>query len=313
MSRKKLPRAITRSTGDLPEVGTGAGEHHETQRPRRHEPKNSEKSSESHHPSALPPNSAKTAPAAHRGAPKTSSRGQHAGTESRPSHGRSAPAARRRASKSSVHQERAAAPHPASPPQTIKAEAAARSSGPETSAHDEVDAAQPASLPDSAKGESTPATASRPLEGELLPSTVSSHPEEPPATPPSRRAVAEKVVDRYKLYAAMGGLSPIPIMTAAGVTIVVLQMVKTLSNLYEVPFERDLTKSIIVGLMGGAVPTGLGVATASALALAIPGVGFVGVAVSALTASALTGRIGLVFVERFESGAMPPRVSESNA
>jgi uncharacterized protein (DUF697 family) len=293
MSRKKLPRAITRSTGDLPEVGTGAGEHHETQRPRRHEPKNSEKSSESHHPSALPPNSAKTAPAAHRGAPKTSSRGQHAGTESRPSHGRSAPAARRRASKSSVHQERAA--------------------GPETSAHDKVDAAQPTSLPDSAKGESTPATASRPLEGELLPPTVSSHPEEPPATPPSRRAVAEKVVDRYKLYAAMGGLSPIPIMTAAGVTIVVLQMVKTLSNLYEVPFERDLTKSIIVGFMGGAVPAGLGVATASALALAVPGVGFVGVAVSALTASALTGRIGLVFVERFESGAMPPRASESNA
>jgi uncharacterized protein (DUF697 family) len=102
-------------------------------------------------------------------------------------------------------------------------------------------------------------------------------------------------------------------MTAAGVTVVVLQMVKALSNLYEVPFERDLTRSIVVGLMGGAVPTGLGVATASALALVVPGVGFVGVAVSALTASALTGRIGLVFVDRFESGAMPPTSIESKA
>jgi uncharacterized protein (DUF697 family) len=141
---------------------------------------------------------------------------------------------------------------------------------------------------------------------------VSTHAEEKPEVP-NRRAVAEKIVDRYKLYAAVGGLSPIPIMTAAGVTVVVLQMVKTLSNLYEVPFERDLTRSIAVGLMGGAVPTGLGVATASALALAVPGVGFVGVAVSALTASALTGRIGLVFVERFESGAMPPTSRDSKA
>ena len=150
------------------------------------------------------------------------------------------------------------------------------------------------------------------MEGELLPPAVSTHAAEEPRAH-NRRAVAEKIVDRYKLYAAVGGLSPIPIMTAAGVTVVVLQMVKTLSNLYEVPFERDLTRSIVVGLVGGAIPTGLGVATASALALAFPGVGFVGVAVSALTASALTGRIGLVFVERFESGAMPPVVSESTA
>jgi uncharacterized protein (DUF697 family) len=150
------------------------------------------------------------------------------------------------------------------------------------------------------------------MEGELLPPAVSTHAEAEPHAH-NRRGVAEKIVDRYKLYAAVGGLSPIPIMTAASVTVVVLQMVKTLSNLYEVPFERDLTRSIVVGLMGGAIPTGLGVATASALALAVPGVGFIGVAVSALTASALTGRIGLVFVDRFESGAMPPTISESAA
>ena len=150
------------------------------------------------------------------------------------------------------------------------------------------------------------------MEGELLPPALSTHSEQQPQAP-NRRAVAEKIVDRYKLYAAMGGLSPIPIITVAGVTVVVLQMVKALSTLYEVPFERDLTRSIVVGLMGGAIPTGLGVATASALALAVPGVGFVGVAVSALTASALTGRIGLVFVERFESGAMPPAAGKSDA
>jgi hypothetical protein len=76
-----------------------------------------------------------------------------------------------------------------------------------------------------------------------------------------------------------------------------------LSNLYQVPFERDRTKSIVVGLMGGAVPTGLGVATASTLALVLPGVGFVGVAVSSLTAAVATERIGLIFINRFEGEA----------
>lgn len=115
-----------------------------------------------------------------------------------------------------------------------------------------------------------------------------------------RRAFAEKIVQRYKLYAALGGLSPLPLVTAAGVTAVILRMVKSLSNLYQVPFQRDRARSAIAGLMGGAVPAGLGVATASTLALALPGVGFVGVAVASLAAAAATERIGLVFIERFE-------------
>jgi uncharacterized protein (DUF697 family) len=221
-----------------------------------------------------------------------------------------APATRRRTSKSSSHEEQVSASPSAPSPQTAKVEPVAHSSAPETSSRDEITPAQPASS-DSTKPGTAPEPASPTVEGELLPPAISSHPSQPHT--PDRRAVAEKIVDRYKLYAAMGGLSPIPIMTAAGVTIVILQMVKTLSNLYQVPFERDLTRSIVAGLMGGAVPTGLGVATASALALAIPGVGFVGVAVSALTAAALTGRIGLVFVDRFEGGAMPPSAASSDA
>ncbi len=149
---------------------------------------------------------------------------------------------------------------------------------------------------EAAKAPSVPVVSSPPIEGEvLLPAPID---DEPQAA--RRRTVAQKVVERYKLYAALGGLSPLPIVNVAGVTAVNMQMVKTLSNLYEVPFERDLTRSIIAGLMGGVVPTGLGAVTASTLALAVPGVGFVGVAVSSLTAAALTGRIGSVFVERFE-------------
>ena len=75
-------------------------------------------------------------------------------------------------------------------------------------------------------------------------------------------------------------------MTVAAVMAVILRMVKTLSNLYGVPFERERTRSIIIGLMGGAVPTGLGLETA-------------------------TEKIGLVFVERFENRAMPPAAAKN--
>ena len=80
-------------------------------------------------------------------------------------------------------------------------------------------------------------------------------------------------------------------------------MVKQLSDLYRVPFRRDRTRSLIVGLVGGAVPTGLGTATSSTLMWVVPGGLSVGLGVSAISAAALTHGIGRVFVESFESGS----------
>lgn len=116
-----------------------------------------------------------------------------------------------------------------------------------------------------------------------------------------RRALAEKIVGRYKLFGAVGGLFPLPVANVAGVTAVIVRMVKALSDLYEVPFERDRTRSLIVGLVGGATPAGLGMAASSALALTAPGAGFVGLAVSSFTAGAVTRNIGFAFIEHFES------------
>jgi uncharacterized protein (DUF697 family) len=126
-----------------------------------------------------------------------------------------------------------------------------------------------------------------------------------------RRAQAKKIVGRHKTYAAVGGLLPLPIVNVAGVTAIILRMVKQLSDLYGEPFERDRTRSIVVGLIGGAVPTGLGVTTASTLAFAIPGPALVGLAVSAITAGAITRGIGLVFIEHFEAGATPLGTAEA--
>jgi uncharacterized protein (DUF697 family) len=121
-----------------------------------------------------------------------------------------------------------------------------------------------------------------------------------------RHALARKIVERHRTFAAVGGLLPLPIITVAGIAAINLRMVKQLSDLYGVPFQRDRTRAIIVGLIGGAVPTGLGVTTASTLAFAMPGPALVGLAVSAITAGAMTRGIGLVFVEHFENGALPP-------
>ena len=130
-----------------------------------------------------------------------------------------------------------------------------------------------------------------------------------PATSPAaqqfaakRRAAAHKIVARHRNYAAAGGLLPLPIVTVAGITAINLRMVKQLSDLYGVPFQRDRSRAIIVGLIGGAVPTGLGVTTAATLAFVIPGPALVGLAVSAISAGAMTRGIGLVFVEHFEAG-----------
>jgi uncharacterized protein (DUF697 family) len=125
-----------------------------------------------------------------------------------------------------------------------------------------------------------------------------------------RRALARNVVERHRNYAAVGGLLPLPLVTVAGITAINLRMVKQLSDLYGVPFQRDRTRALIVALIGGAVPTGLGVTTASTLAFAIPAPALVGLAVSAITAGAMTRGIGLVFAEHFENAAMPLGVTE---
>jgi uncharacterized protein (DUF697 family) len=118
-----------------------------------------------------------------------------------------------------------------------------------------------------------------------------------------RRAQALKTVERHAVYAAVGGIIPVPIANVAGVTAVIVRMVKVLSDLYGTPFERDRARAIVVGFMGGAMPTGLGAVTTSTLGYIVPGSGLLGLAVSSVTAVACTRSIGRIFVEHFESGA----------
>jgi len=165
-------------------------------------------------------------------------------------------------------------------------------------------AAAPAAAPraaiyDKAEAEPALAVSAAPIANDLAgPAPKLSH-----KLAAQRRALAHKIVARHKNYAALGGLVPLPVVNIAGVTAVNLRMVKRLSELYQVPFQRDRMRAMIVGLIGGAAPTAAGAATTSTLMWIVPGGLLWGMGVSAITAGAITRGIGLVFIDSFESGA----------
>jgi uncharacterized protein (DUF697 family) len=118
-----------------------------------------------------------------------------------------------------------------------------------------------------------------------------------------RRRKAVTLVERYANYSAIGGAIPIPLANAAAITALLVRMVKSLSELYEVPFERTRTRSIVIGLMGGALPTGFATIATSTLTYVVPGLNLVGLAVSSVTSGAYARSIGQLFIEHFENGA----------
>jgi uncharacterized protein (DUF697 family) len=146
------------------------------------------------------------------------------------------------------------------------------------------------------------AVSSAPIANDSTPAAEAT-PDLPPHLAAKRRAIARKIVERHRTYAAVGGLVPVPVANVAGVTAVNLRMVRQLSVLYQVPFQRDRARAAIVSLIGGAAPSGFGAATSSVLTWIVPGALFVGLGISALSAGALTRAIGQVFVESFENGA----------
>ncbi len=123
------------------------------------------------------------------------------------------------------------------------------------------------------------------------------------ANPVRRRSQANAIVERYANLSAVGGIIPLPLVNVAGVTAIILRMVKRLCDLYGVPFQVGRARALVVGLAGGAAPTTASTVTASTLVYFVPGANLVGLAVSSVTASVCTRGIGRRFVEHFETGA----------
>jgi uncharacterized protein (DUF697 family) len=116
-----------------------------------------------------------------------------------------------------------------------------------------------------------------------------------------RKAIA--IVERYANWSMIGGAVPVPLANAAAITGLLVRMVQKLSALYGVPFERTRTRSIVIGLMGGALPTGFATIATSTMTYFVPGLNIMGLAVSSVTSGAYARSIGQLFIEHFENGS----------
>ncbi|HEY6383087.1 MAG TPA: YcjF family protein [Pseudolabrys sp.] len=117
-----------------------------------------------------------------------------------------------------------------------------------------------------------------------------------------RRAYARKLVERFSLWAGAAGLLPIPVADLAAVAGLQIQMLRRLSQVYDVPFSRHRGKALLAGFAGTMIPASTGVGMAS-LIKSVPIAGSaIGVMTTPALAVAATYVIGLAFIEHFASG-----------
>lgn len=117
---------------------------------------------------------------------------------------------------------------------------------------------------------------------------------------------ASQLVDRYSLWAGAAGLVPVPILDIAVVGGVQLQMLRKLSEVYEVPFSDNMGKSVIASLAGALIPASTATTTAMGVGSLMKGLPGIGTAIGALTmpvfSAGATYIIGKVFIQHFASG-----------
>jgi uncharacterized protein (DUF697 family) len=120
--------------------------------------------------------------------------------------------------------------------------------------------------------------------------------------PDERFDQATKLVDRFSVWSGVAGLLPIPVVDLIAVAGLQLQMLRRISQIYEVPFSENRGKALITSLLGASIPTSSGLGMADALK-AIPVVGtLISACVTPVLAAGATYAIGRVFIQHFASG-----------
>jgi len=172
-------------------------------------------------------------------------------------------------------------------PKAIRPEAA-----PPGEAADQLAATQEAAKPTSARAAAAAHRAVKP------------EPAAPaPRVPPDRhRAAAKKVVERFSLWGGAAGLIPLPFVDAAAVGGVQIAMLRRLSQIYQVPFSKNLGRALIAGIAGAMIPASSVIGAASVVkGMPIVGTAIGAVAMPTLSAGA-TYAIGMAFIQHFASG-----------
>lgn len=124
----------------------------------------------------------------------------------------------------------------------------------------------------------------------------------PASEPESRAEVASKLVDRFAIWSGVAGLVPIPVVDLLCVGGLQVQMLRRLSQIYDVEFSENRGKAVIAALAGTMIPATSGMGAASALKT-VPILGMLagGFVMPALSAGA-SFAIGKAFIQHFESG-----------
>ena len=120
--------------------------------------------------------------------------------------------------------------------------------------------------------------------------------------PDERKARARKLVERFSLWSGVAGLLPVPVVDLAVVAGLQFQMLRRLSQIYDVSFSKNRGKAIIASFAGTMIPASTGLGMASL----IKSVPVAGTAIGAMTTPALsmgaTYVIGRAFIEHFATG-----------
>jgi uncharacterized protein (DUF697 family) len=119
--------------------------------------------------------------------------------------------------------------------------------------------------------------------------------------PEQRDQVASKLVDRFAIWSGVAGLVPLPVIDVLAVGGLQLQMLRRLSQIYNVEFSENRGKALIAALAGCMIPATSGMGAASALK-AVPVINILAAVVMPVLSAGATYAIGKAFIQHFESG-----------
>lgn len=113
---------------------------------------------------------------------------------------------------------------------------------------------------------------------------------------------ANNIVKNHIIASMALGLVPVPLFDIAALVTTQMNMLRSLSEHYDLPFDDTDSRSLITSLIGGSLPV-LGVLGLSSFAKLIPGVGtLLGSASLGVSAGAVTYAVGQTFIMHFEGG-----------
>ena len=113
---------------------------------------------------------------------------------------------------------------------------------------------------------------------------------------------ANNIVKNRLMWSAGAGLVPVPVVDLVALSGIQLEMLYSLSKLYDVPFRKDIGKSIIAALLGSVLPTGIAPWVASMIKV-IPLIGqTTGALTMSIVGGASTYAVGKIFIQHFEAG-----------